>query len=430
MNFNYFYVNNPGSVSRDSYPEVIPFNKGNTLVDVYKDHYWQLTKNIDEVPYIILKEYKLEYGRWTASLIRILKTVKGLLTENKDTADIYSNMYIGEPTGFSYRLPYLVNPGTSIRGSLINQWSPESGDVTGNMFPGIKSLVDTIGAGLTPGWGTEDLYKYASTSNRRLRIQFPLYNTQDLVSLNDNFSFITLFNLQNLKTRTSWTTYLPPKVYSVDTAADGGIYMPMAWVESFEVTTIGQLRDLKDIGGSSNFLMDSFGSFIPGAGRLIPEGYMVAINLVEALPESANIMAGVLGGKRVSVISARPQGSGRQSTRGSEQQNLGPSAQEYAIDNINTRKSNTDSFLNESEQQYKAQAATSVSTLGNTVLTPDQQQDKFNRQLQAAADLARGGTTSIPESQRQQLINFIAGGNSSEGKKPTQQSSDEKISPW
>jgi hypothetical protein len=165
-----------------------------------------------------------------------------------------------------------------------------------------------------------------------LTISFYLYNTEDLASINDNFSFISLFYLQNLKTRTSWTTFLPPKVYSVDTMADGGIYMPMAYVENFDVKAIGQLRDFKEISGATFAALNSISNFVPGVGRLIPEAYLVTITLREALPESANIMAGALGGKKVTVISSGVGPSGAGQPGKVEENPLGSSPMEYAID--------------------------------------------------------------------------------------------------
>jgi hypothetical protein len=332
MNFNYFYIENDTSPAGSSIPYARP--RGESLIDIYKDHHWQLSKNVDEVPSVILKEYKLEYGRWTASLVRMLKTVKSITGKNTDASDSYQNLYIGEPTGFSYRLPYVLPSNTPqpVRGVLSNTWDKSSGDVTGNLFSGIKSIVDFVGAGLTSGWGTEDILRYGSTDRRALSLSFYLYNTEDLASINDNFSFISLFYLQNLKTRTSWTTFLPPKVYSVDTMADGGIYMPMAYVENYDVKAIGQLRDFKEMSGASYAALNSISSFVPGGGRLIPEAYLVTITLREALPESTNIMAGALGGKKVTVIASSPGAAGAGQAGNKQENTLGSSVEEYALD--------------------------------------------------------------------------------------------------
>ena len=334
--FNYFYISDPGGFDKDTYPQAVPLNGGETVVDVYRDHYWKMGSTLDEIPSIHLKEYKLEYGRWTASLVRMLKVIKGLVKSTDQ--DPYANMYLGEPTGFNYRFPFLHSE-QPIRGVLDNQWSAGSGDVFGllsQMAPKTSELVNTVMAGIAPGWGTEDIYRYAGTAPRSITLRFPLYNTGDIKSINDNYSFVSLFALQNLKTRTSWTTFLPPKVYTVDTMADGGIYMPMAFVNNFSIQSIGQLRNYTDLGGdfpsnADNGMADYLGfSSSSKFGKLIPEGYLVTIQLTEALPESTNIMVGALGGNKVTVISKQTPGMAG-SRPGAD---LGSGGAEYSVGNM------------------------------------------------------------------------------------------------
>lgn len=334
--FNYFYISDPGGFDKDTYPQAVPLNGGETVVDVYRDHYWKMGSTLDEIPSIHLKEYKLEYGRWTASLVRMLKVIKGLVKSTDQ--DPYANMYLGEPTGFNYRFPFLHSE-QPIRGVLDNQWSAGSGDVFGllsQMAPKTSELVNTVMAGIAPGWGTEDIYRYAGTAPRSITLRFPLYNTGDIKSINDNYSFVSLFALQNLKTRTSWTTFLPPKVYTVDTMADGGIYMPMAFVNNFSIQSIGQLRNYTDLGGdfpsnADNGMADYLGfSSSSKFGKLIPEGYLVTIQLTEALPESTNIMVGALGGNKVTVISKQTPGMAG-SRPGAD---LGAGGAEYSVGNM------------------------------------------------------------------------------------------------
>jgi hypothetical protein len=335
--FNYFYISDPGGFNKETYPQALPSNGGESVIDVYNDHYWKMGSLLEEIPSIHLKEYKLEYGRWTASLVRMLKVVKSLISSTRE--DPYANMYLGEPTGFNYRLPYLISNGGTIRGSMSNSWVPTSGDVFGmlsKMMPETSNLVNKVMSGLAPGWGTEDIMRYAGTSVRSIVLKFPLYNTSDLKTINDNYSFISLFGLQNLKTRTSWTTFLPPKVYTVDTMADGGIYMPMAFVTNFNVEAMGQLRNYTDLVGGvpsnlDNSLADYLGFFDSSKfGKLIPEAYIVTITLTEALPESTNIMVGAFGGNKVSVISKQPPGLA--GVGGGF--NLGPGGSDYSVGNV------------------------------------------------------------------------------------------------
>lgn len=306
MNFNYFDIVEEKSSTGAIYPVATPIDG---LVDVYTNHHWGMGNTLDEVPNIILKEYKLEYGRWTSSIVRALQTVKSLI--NSTWQDPYKDMYLAEETGFVYNLPYMISHGENIRSSGSNEWQSSDGGVFQifkSISPELYKFGNMIGSGMASGWGAEPLISYKQTSRRELKLKFSLYNTLDVESANDNFSFVTLFNFQNLKTRTSWTTYLPPKMYSVETAADGGIYMPLAYVKSYSVIGHGQLRNMNDFGsvtsaGMGGGLMDFIGNFSSGknSGRLVPEEYIVEITLSEVLPESVNIMIGSLGKRKVTV---------------------------------------------------------------------------------------------------------------------------------
>ena len=101
-----------------------------------------------------------------------------------------------------------------------------------------------------------------------------------------NYEFISLFGMQNLKIRTSFLTYIPPKIYSVESRGRGGVYMPAAYVSSYDVRSIGATREIQ-IGGNTH---------------LIPEAYKVSITLTELIQESANIMQGSLGGSKTQLI--------------------------------------------------------------------------------------------------------------------------------
>jgi hypothetical protein len=308
MNFSYFSLQSElDNHSGNYYPRAVP---DNGLVDVYENHYWKLGSLKEEIPNIILKEYALDYARWTASLSRFLTVAKGLLTNQ--AVDPYKNMYLGSETGFTYNLPYIIEDGQSIRGALGNSWASTDGSVFGSLqkiFPVLTKWSDAIGQMISTGWGTEPLISYKQTNRRTITIKFPLFNTQDMESANNNFSFVNLFYFQNLKTRTSWTTFLPPKVYSISTPALGGLSIPLAYVKTFAFRSLGQLRQITDYGSVNNRmigggLLDFFGELglENSSGRLVPEAYLVEITLEEMLPESVNINIGSLGADKVSVI--------------------------------------------------------------------------------------------------------------------------------
>jgi hypothetical protein len=269
-------------------------NGGN--IDILSNHTWKRASGkIDEVPYIVLYEYQLTYGKWTQNLMRILT---GVLSQD-DTNDPYAGLYEAAETGFNYVFPYLLKENSTIRGSVNNSWRRESPIDIIEKAPLIgraTKAVKFFGNVFSTGYGTEKIVSFNDTTPKSITIEFPLYNTISEKTAIDNFNFVNLFAIQNLKIRTSFLTYVPPKIYKVQTSGQGGVYMPAAYVESYDFVSIGTTRLMKDSQYSYN----------GGEGILIPEAYKVIIKLTEIVPESANIMFGALGGDPVNVIKATP----------------------------------------------------------------------------------------------------------------------------
>jgi hypothetical protein len=259
-----------------------------SIIDVYGNHNWKIGGYIDEVPFIDLHELQLSYGQITANLAKIISDVKQRVAGNK--TDPYQILYAANPTGFYYRLPYLLGKDKSIRGAIKNNWEDGGSNFLENVINKVvnaKFMGASLGGLFSPGTGLETPQNYKSTNPRTITITFPLYNTQSIDSALANYSFISLFGFQNLKTRTSVITYLPPKIYIVDGFAKGGIYMPAAYVSDYDVTNIGTLRRIEDWQGNEPLW--------------IPEAYKVTIGLTELIPQSSNIMQGELGGSKTTV---------------------------------------------------------------------------------------------------------------------------------
>jgi hypothetical protein len=299
MPLNYFHIN-PNTqteilkIKGFNFPSAVP--SGTSTVNVLNNLRWCNSGSIEEVPGLILEEFSLDFGAWTASLARLAQAATQV-AEQGASSDPYTILYPGTPTGFKYILPYLINSG-SIRGSISNSWDEEKDTISEllkSKFPTMSKVAETVGGSISPGFGAEKVQRYTSTSPRVITISFPLYNTVSVEDANNNFSFISLFGFQNLKTRTGFLTYMPPKIYSVSMLEEGGIYMPAAMVEKFDVESIGTLRSMSDFGNAL------FGANTSGK-RLVPEAYKVTISLKELIPQSSNIMAGEIGESRVKVV--------------------------------------------------------------------------------------------------------------------------------
>ena len=107
-----------------------------------------------------------------------------------------------------------------------------------------------------------------------------------------------MFTFQNLKNRTSFVTYIPPKIYSLDGLAFGGIYWPAAYVSNLDIESIGTTRYLYDSG---------YNSQTGGKGLLVPEAYKISITFKQLVADSSNIFSGTMGGTKVQVL--KPLGS-------------------------------------------------------------------------------------------------------------------------
>lgn len=284
----------------------IPYLKpnGSGLIDILNDFTWSNTGDVSEVPYILVTENELQYGAWVQNIANALVVGNATITGNLASVDPYLTLYAANPTGFSYAFPWLVSSDNSKIRSHSNQWDNAAGlGSILSLFEGKgeeKSTGNRIGAGIaalggvvSPGMGIEATYQYTDTTCQEIIISFPLYNTFDTQSAFDNYCFVTLFTFQNLKNRTSFITYIPPKIYTLDGWAFGGIYWPAAYVSNLDIQSIGTTRYLSDSGytGQTN-----------GNALMVPEAYKVSITFKQLLPDSSNIYAGTMGGTKVQVV--------------------------------------------------------------------------------------------------------------------------------
>jgi hypothetical protein len=276
-----------------SFPKLKP--KGAGIVDVVNRMRWKNGGSTEEVPVVWVTERELRYGVWTANLLQFLTQFQRLT--NGQNIDSYLNLYAAEKTGFQYNFPLLLTNGDNIR-TVRNQWVPANGiakfikDKAGSAGGAGDLIGAAVGAAVgavTPGFGYEETYQYGKTDTASLQVTFPLYNTFDLQSAFDHYSFVQLITFQNLKTRTSMLTYIPPKIYTVDTLALGGVYMAAAYVSELKIDSIGTTRRMSDFFG--------YGS----RELIIPEAYKVSITFTDLVSQSANIFAGTMGGTKIEV---------------------------------------------------------------------------------------------------------------------------------
>jgi hypothetical protein len=279
-------------------PYTILKPKGSGLVDVTNTMRWSNYTSTDEVPSVFITEKQIEMGTWAANFLEIVKQAKNV-TSGKGL-DSYVSLYAASNTGFWYNMPYLLKNGDNLN-AVGNTWNPAStiGDIFNSTSSGGKGTAAKIGAsvggalnGILPGVGFEQTMQYGGSSPLSLTLSFPLYNTISQEDAFNHFSFVNLFAFQNMKTRTSLLTFLPPKIYVVDAGSIGGKYMAAAYVSEFKVDSIGTTRKLWD-----------YAQFGPKE-ILIPEAYKVTITFVDLLSPSSNVFGATMGGSKIEITNA------------------------------------------------------------------------------------------------------------------------------
>jgi len=268
---------------------------GSGLIDIVNTFKWKNYGSASEVPSILLDEYELSFGTWASNLARLLQTFSDY--RKSGNLDPYIPLYNVDNKGtnrFKYNLPYLLGDNAKIR-TIQNNWGKFEGGID-KLFSGKKGgTADSLGqiagfvaSGLTPGIGFEEIYEYKNTSLEEITVTFPLYNTGSVNDAYKNYSFVSLLTFQNLKTRTSFLTFIPPKIYTVSTNnCLGGLYWPVAVISRLSIESIGTTRELNEFGGRP---------------ILIPEAFKISITLKQLLPNSSNIFAGAIGGSKVDVF--------------------------------------------------------------------------------------------------------------------------------
>lgn len=275
-------------------PKLTPKTAGG-LIDIVNNFKWKNSGNAAEVPRIFARELELQYGMWTQNFAKALTLVENIFTGSQ--IDAYLQLYASQPTGFNYSFPWLLKDGENIR-SISNSWDKVEG------LPGLLKKVSEkattgsiLGAGaaagfgsMSPGIGFEEINEFKQTEKQEITISFPLYNTTTIIDAFNNYAFVSMFTFQNLKTRTSFMTFIPPKLYTLDSKNLGGLYWPLAYVSNFKIDSIGTTRDIS-----------SYMEITNGNNILVPEAYKVTITFKELVSQSSNIFAGTMGGQKVVI---------------------------------------------------------------------------------------------------------------------------------
>jgi hypothetical protein len=207
---------------------------------------------------------------------------------SSDVLTPYEGLYITEDTKFVYRMPYFENLANAVQNAFANDDKSISGSYgLGGMLAGALGQIEKGVYGLAssmniqePGIYIEKPQFYSfGASGDVIRFSFPLINTgwATFEDVQRNWQLIYLLIYQNRPNRKTRELIDPPCLYEVMIA--GVKYMPYAFISSLGVSFMGSRR--------------SYNINSPSGGRIqtiIPDAYMVTIELKGLIAESQNFL--------------------------------------------------------------------------------------------------------------------------------------------
>jgi len=211
------------------------------------------------------------------SFTKALESDTSLLKKNNLNSLL--GIYLTEPTGFKYALPYLNGPI-----GVNSNWGDEgSGTFAGFVNAGMK-IIDELSKIVNvtqPGvYIQKPKYFNFDQEGKSVSFNFPLLNTitnDKAFDYKSNYELLWLLTYQNKPFKTSFARTTPGKIYTVE--IPGVVSMPYAYISEMSVDFRGTIRQLP---------VDTPKTY----NAPIPEAYVVNITFTSLLTDFANTMKG------------------------------------------------------------------------------------------------------------------------------------------
>jgi len=225
---------------------------------------------------------------------------------SRNVLRVYEGLYITEPTGWEYVLPYFEDyqNGVSNDFGVANVGGIGEGMFAGGaseIVAGVRNQAEMLAGAINimePGTFIEKpkFYQFQDSGDE-VTIQFPLLNTghatyEDVVR---NWQFIYLMVYQNRPIRFTRDLIEPPVIYEV--SLPGIKYMPYAYVSRLEVQFQGSRRPMNITFKDES----SLGQGQNSVNTIIPDGYSIQITLKGLVSETRNFLYTSLNADPVSV---------------------------------------------------------------------------------------------------------------------------------
>ena len=232
----------------------------------------------------------------------------------------YKNLYLSDPTGWVYVLPYFDNNLASQANGFSDTGS------TGTLPDFTKPFLDIANgtAGLIASLNNPTQITYIERTKfynyppdgEDITVEFPLINTGD-VSYDDvvkNWQFLFLLLYQNRPGKTSANTVDQPVIYQVE--VPGIKFFPFCYIQSLNIEFMGSRRELNieiptttttstttttpnattssNAGGTTTQSVDTVQD-TQTIAAIIPDAYKVRISLRSMIANSKNFMQHMIG---------------------------------------------------------------------------------------------------------------------------------------
>lgn len=248
----------------------------------------------------------------------------------------YRNLYLTDPTGWVYVLPYFSNNHANQGNAFAD--SGETGTATDAILKPIAGLA-TEAAGLFASLNNPTQITYIEkakfynypTEGEQITVEFPLINTGS-VSYDDvvkNWQFLFLLLYQNRPGKTSNNVVDQPVIYQVE--VPGVKFFPFCYISSLNIDFVGSRREINiNIPSSSSTSSSSNIGNTPSQTlgnttgttsipAVIPDAYKVSITLNSMIANSKNFMQHMIGphnlvetGTTLSISTGDTLNAGRQ----------------------------------------------------------------------------------------------------------------------
>jgi len=252
----------------------------------------------------------------------------------------YQNLYITEPTGWEFILPYFDN----YNNSALNAFSNDMGGSTGLSFLQQARDIATDIAEITSVLRSPTqitfvekakFYNYPS-EGEEFTFGFPLINT-GAATFNDvvrNWQLLFLLLYNNKPSRRNVSVVDPPVLYQVE--IPGVKFLPFCYISNIAVDFQGSRREINfNLSTTENLNVDASVSSIgptrkdevlpentvrffnnqsstKNVSTIIPDAYSVRITIKSLLPETKNFMYTVLN--KSNLVSTNTLGAGVEGT--------------------------------------------------------------------------------------------------------------------